>query len=33
MYCTDASASTGITETMAIHAAQPATNPTSEPCE
>src|SRR5258708_39199227 len=33
MYCTDASASTGITETMAIQAAQPATNPTSVPCE
>jgi hypothetical protein len=33
MYCTDASASTGITETMAIQAAHPATNPTSEPCE
>src|SRR5271165_3289359 len=33
MYCTDASASTGMTETMAIHADQPARNPTSEPCE
>src|SRR5580700_8177450 len=33
MYCTDASASTGITDTMAIQAAQPATNPTREPCE
>ena len=33
MYCTEASASTGITETMAIQAAQPATKPTNEPCE
>src|SRR3979490_378136 len=33
MYCTDASASTGITETMAIQAAHPDTNPTSEPWE
>src|SRR5258705_2644612 len=33
MYCTDASASTGITDTMAIQAAQPDTNPTSEPWE
>src|ERR1700754_706778 len=33
MYWTDASASTGITETMAIQFAQPAMKPTSEPCE
>src|ERR1700683_321171 len=33
MYCTEASASTGITETIAIQAAHPATKPTSEPCE
>ena len=33
MYCTEASASTGITETMAIQADQPAKKPTMEPCE
>ncbi len=33
MYCTEASASTGITETMAIQLAQPAMKPTNEPCE
>lgn len=33
MYCTEASASTGITDTMAIQFAQPAMKPTSEPCE
>ena len=33
MYCTEASASTGITETMEIQLAQAAMKPTSEPCE
>src|ERR1700679_1590717 len=33
MYCTDASASTGMTDAMAIQAAHPATNPTRDPCE
>ena len=33
MYCTEASASTGITETMAIQLAQAPMNPTSVPCE
>ncbi|MCW0417286.1 hypothetical protein NB689_003040 [Xanthomonas sacchari] len=33
MYCTEASASTGITDTIAIQLAQPAMKPTSEPCE
>ena len=33
MYCTEASASTGITETIEIQFAQAAMKPTSEPCE
>ncbi len=33
MYWTEASASTGITETMAIQLAQPAMKPTRAPCE
>ena len=33
MYCTEASASTGITETIAIQFDHAAMNPTSEPCE
>ena len=33
MYCTEASASTGITDTIAIQLAQAPTKPTSEPCE
>jgi hypothetical protein len=33
MYCTDASASTGITDAIAIQLAHAATKPTSVPCE
>jgi hypothetical protein len=33
MYCTEASASTGITDAIAIQLAHAAMNPTSVPCE